>query len=629
MYLLSFVLLVLTFFLSAFSIATLGYAVWQGRDTATCVQRSEFVFKGIILFFVIISAVLLQALASSDFSLVYVASYTDRALDFFYKLTAFWAGQAGSLLFWLIMILIFNASFVTSKRYTTLENTVKTWYWIVLYVFVAFFAFLLCTWNNPFVMQTPPPSDGAGLNPLLQNIAMIIHPPLLLIGYAGFIIPASLAFAYMITGTKDSISWIERTRTQFFFTWSFLSAGILIGGWWAYMELGWGGYWAWDPVENASFIPWLISTAFLHTALIETRTNKLHRTNFFLISLAALSTVFATYLVRGGVVQSVHAFGGGVGAPLLIFVLVALGVTLFVALTNPAKSEDSLNSLLSKEALSVLMGWLLLAAAAVIIIATLWPVISKLFTTASIGLDARFYNDAVLPIFIVVTIILALCNTVSWNGGIHAKKTAFFIVLCALAAIAVAFVSGYKQFTPLIAVGAAIAAIYSSASQMFPIRKHTVGRSIASQCTHIGFAIIVFGIALSGPFKITEEMQLKVGETKTFQNYTVTYDSFEFKTNNQYTYFKAVLRVKDKDTIVGILTPEKRVYEKFQGMSFAEASTIPSFTKELYASLLSISEDNAIFINISIEPFVNWIWIGAFFLSLAPLVGIALQRKRG
>lgn len=286
------------------------------------------------------SAALLGGLLSRDFSLAYVADYTDSLLPIFYTVTAFWAGQAGSLLFWGLTMGAAGAIFARTSRYRGLAPATKVLFWLFFLTLQGFFLVLLTGPNNPFVSLASPPPDGKGLNPLLRNVGMIFHPPLLFIGYAGFAVPACLALAATLSG--EGRAWLEAARNWILGSWTFLTAGILLGGWWSYMELGWGGYWAWDPVENASLIPWLVASAYLHTAVIESRRGKLQRINVFLMALTTISAFFATYLVRSGVVESLHAFGdGGVGTPLLVFTLSALYVALFTALCAPVPGETA------------------------------------------------------------------------------------------------------------------------------------------------------------------------------------------------------------------------------------------------------------------------------------------------
>ena len=358
------------------------------------------------------SAILLRALVSRDFTLSYVTQYTDSTLPLFYTITAFWAGQAGSLLFWALVMGAASVLFLFSNTYQKLDPKTKLYFWMFFLPVQAFFLLLLTGPSSPFVTLVTPPVDGQGLNPLLRNFGMVLHPPLLFIGYAGFTIPACLALASTMTGERRL--WVEGAHNWNVASWSLLTSGILLGGWWAYMELGWGGYWAWDPVENASLIPWFSATAFLHTSIIERRFGALPRTNVFLACLTLLLCIFATYLVRSGVVESLHAFGeGGVALPLILAISFGMIVSAAVALVRPAGMVPSLPGLDSKQGMVVLLVWLLIALGAIVLMGTLWPVISQLWETNPVGVNQGFYNTICLPLFTAMAMLLALAP---WLG---------------------------------------------------------------------------------------------------------------------------------------------------------------------------------------------------------------------
>ena len=293
MYFFAFALLLLTLLLAAGGGILALLQLWRPQESPTLplVEKAHW---GVSLCLLVASACLLHGLYWQDYSLKYVADYTDNVLPLFYRLTAFWAGQPGSMLFWALAVGIMGSIFACTGGYRRLKDTTRLWFWVFFLVIMAFFALLLCVWNNPFIMLDPAPADGNGLNPLLQNPGMIFHPPLLFLGYGGFAVPTCLALAQALSRQPDETRWFDLTRTITLLAWSFLTAGIVLGMWWAYMELGWGGYWAWDPVENASLIPWLVGTAALHTAIVEKRRGLLTRFNVLLMGLTTLTTFFAT-----------------------------------------------------------------------------------------------------------------------------------------------------------------------------------------------------------------------------------------------------------------------------------------------------------------------------------------------
>lgn len=335
-------------------LAGVGVTAYAGlRALKDDYSTVAFLEKGQIILAVVVlgvSMVLLQALGARDFSYAYVRDYTDTFLPFFYAVTAFWAGQNGSFLFWYLCVAVMGWCMIYSPGYSRLDDRTKVFFWLFFFLVEIFFLFALTGPSNPFMKLDPIPTEGNGLNPLLQNPGMIFHPPLLFLGYAGYTIPCCLALASRLGG--DGRNWLDLSRNWNIVSWVFLTSGIILGAWWSYMELGWGGYWAWDPVENASLIPWLAGTAFMHTAIVGRTRKTLLRTNVFMIALTLLLCFFATFVVRSGLIESLHAFGGSkMGIPLLVFLVAGLAVTLFVCLTGRADDTTHLDEFVSRPGL--------------------------------------------------------------------------------------------------------------------------------------------------------------------------------------------------------------------------------------------------------------------------------------
>jgi len=290
-------LLAFLFTLGAMALILLGIV----KNDMRFIHSSRRALNNVTIFLVTASTALVMLFASDNFQVEYVASYSDRALPIFYKLTAFWAGQKGSLLFWALVLGLITTVVLRNTR-DDLERRTTPYIYLVLAGVQGFFLFLLVSITSPFELLSFIPKDGQGLNPMLQNPGMIFHPPTLFFGYIGFTVPFAYAVAAMVTGELDE-SWLKKTRAWNVISWAFLAIGIILGGQWAYVELGWGGIWAWDPVENASFIPWLVATAFIHTAIIQERRNIMRVWNMVLIVLTFVLTIFGTYLVRSGVLH--------------------------------------------------------------------------------------------------------------------------------------------------------------------------------------------------------------------------------------------------------------------------------------------------------------------------------------
>jgi cytochrome c-type biogenesis protein CcmF len=601
------------------------YDIWRGRDDMLpLVEKFHWLIAVPLL---LASAMLLHALYWNDFQIQYVASYTDLILPVFYRLTAFWAGQQGSMLFWALAVALSGSLFALTGVRKSLAPTTRLWYWVFFYAIMAFFALILTTWSNPFIMQTPAPKDGNGLNPLLQNPGMIFHPPLLFLGYGGFTAPACLALAQTLSGRpNEEKTWFSLTRSFIILAWLFLTAGIMLGAWWAYMELGWGGYWAWDPVENASLLPWLIGTAALHTLIIEERRHKLHRVNVVMMALTTVSAFFATYLVRSGVVQSVHAFGdSSVGTPLTVFIFAGLLITFWAALGAKAQGKP-LAGPNSREGLLVLMAWILLALTIIILAATLWPQISKLWTDASQGLDAAFYNRVCLPLGTLIIIIMALCPWLRMGGGLNRKGAFLGFIACIHVSVAALWVMGYRQPTALVATSAAIGLIYNT---VLLCKNTAVLRSLSAMGAvgaHLGMALVTIGIAFSGPYSQDKDIMLAQGQSDTIQDYAATLLELRNGRASGYEYIAARIQVRKGEKILGIIEPERRIYDKFGANQFSEVDVIPGPGDEIYASLLGLDEEKRVLVRISVKPLVNWLWLGGAILCLLPL--LCLWRRK-
>lgn len=605
-----------------------GMAAWQiwNRETG---KAAWFEAAQSVLFSVLtaVSVVLFVALIKHDFSYEYVFSYTDRVLPLFYAITAFWAGQAGSLLFWAWMTALFGVCFTMTKGYANLSGQTKTWFWLFFLATEAFFLLLLTGPSNPFLKLLPVPAEGKGLNPLLQNPGMIFHPPLLFLGYAGFAVPGCVALAAWISG--EQTSWLKSTRGITIFSWIMLTAGIVLGCWWAYMELGWGGYWAWDPVENASLIPWFSATALIHTAVIETRRGALQRTNVMLMALTMLLCFFATYLVRSGVIESLHAFGeGGVSRPLLTFILTGLGLTLLVAVVGkPVRASRPMSGLVSLPGMLAALAVLLMACALVVFLGTLWPVISKLWSANTVGLDANFYNRVCNPLFVMVGLILAFCPWLSWKEGVREPRWAMVALGVMIASAAAFYAMGYQKPVPLVGMASGVSSLVSLVLLLSTSKaSRNLKGGLGAWLLHAGLAMVLVGVAFSGPYQESKEAVVSPGETVELGSYRLTYVGLEELSNERFSGGQARIVVSKNGQTLGEMTPERRIYRNFP-QPFAEVSVIPSLGEELYSTLLAFSPDKSASIKVSINPLVNWFWIGGTLMCLAGF--LCLGRSQG
>lgn len=596
--------------------------IWESSGShSALVKNTHWAVSGSLL---LASALLLHALFWEDYSLEYVASYTDKFLPLFYRLTAFWAGQPGSMLFWALATALTGTIFAFTRGCNSQAEQTQMWFWAFFYAITAFFCLILTAWSNPFIVTEPQPVDGNGLNPLLQNPGMIFHPPLLFLGYAGFTVPACLALAQILAKT-DNPYWFRATRPFYIISWTLLTAGIVLGAWWAYMELGWGGYWAWDPVENSSLLPWLTGSAAIHILAIQRRSNKLGRTSAALMALTVVAAFFATYLTRSGVIQSVHAFGdGGVGTPLTVFTLAGFFLSLGICATGPRQGGEMANPL-SREGALLLVAWALLALAAIILTATMWPIISQIWGAASQGLDASFYNRVCLPLAVALALLLCACFWLDWQGGIVSQGRFYATCGAFLASGIAIWFAGYRQPLALIASASAIAAICAMFMQTFEnLNKR---RRLGALGLHFGLALLVLGVAFSGPYTTDREIFLSRSQQESVGPYRVALEDVRDGKGPGYDFLQATLKISRAGEAVGVLRPERRIYGKFGDMQFSEVDVLSSPGRDIYASLLGMDEDMRVLVKISIEPLVNWIWIGGAIMCLSPLLGLGRRKQ--
>lgn len=608
-----------------------GIAAWSKKDNAlVLIERGQQVAAGGVIFS---SLILLVSLASRDYSFRYVYDNVDNTLSFIYTLTAFWGGREGSLLFWELIIALCGVAFVYTPGYKTLSSRTRLFFWMFYLLIQAFFLLILTGWSNPFIELIPAPNDGRGLNPLLRNPGMIFHPPLLFLGFAGYAIPAACALAASISG--EAKSWIKISRNWNILSWLFLTAGIVLGGWWSYMELGWGGYWAWDPVENASLIPWFAGTAVIHTAIIEARRNALQRTNVFLMSLTFLLCIFSTYLTRSGVIDSLHSFGESpVAIPLFWGMIIWLVITLMVTFMSERLTHRTLSDFLSRQGMLVITAWFLLALGMVVTLGTMWPVISQLWTTQTMGLDANFYNRVCLPFMAVLVLLFCYCPWLGWKGGLRHKVGFIAVTVTLVGAFLGFYFTGMTLPLAALTAAASVAAMVSIGLlfAMYPAMRAS-RQSWGAYGIHLGLVLMALGIAFSGPYKIEEEFVMAEGEVVQIGGYDIKYLSMvEDRTEELRARATTTLEVSKDGAVLGIMAPDKRIYRNFEQSQFAEVSTIFSLGDEVYSTLLGFTEEGKASFKISVNPLVNWVWIGGTIMCLLPflvLTRVRLPEKEG
>lgn len=607
--------------------------------------RRSFIFVPLFTSMAVTS--LTYLFATDAFQVEYVASYSDRALPIFYKITAFWAGQKGSLLFWAWVLSLFSGVVAYNTR-DELDSRATPYIYLVMSGILVFFLLLLTTISNPFDLMPYLPKDGQGLNPMLQNPGMIFHPPTLFLGYVGFTVPFAYALAAMMTGSLDE-SWLRKTRTWTVLSWIFLTIGIILGGQWAYVELGWGGYWAWDPVENASFIPWLVATAFIHTAIIQERRNIMKVWNMVLIIMTFVLCLFGTYLVRSGVLQSVHDFGTtGLGGYFLLFMagVTMVSVGLVIATYKRLRTDHSLESYLSRESTFLFNNVILLALAFATLVGTMFPLLSEAVTGNKITVSQPFFNRVNTPLFLILLLITGICPLVGWRkaSAANLRRNFFFPVVAAAAGTLILIVVGIRQVYPLLAVslsffvGGTIFQEFWMGTRAWmrlngdpawlalPKLLWKMRQRYGGFIAHLGVAVMVIGFTGSNAYQQENQQTLKRGQSLSVGGYTLRYDNMgKFNDRNREVYTATMSVFKDEQYI-GKINPEKRFYVNAEQPT-TEVSLLSTFWEDLYVTMPVIGEKGEVTIRATINPLISWVWFGSILLILGGIMTIIPRMK--
>ncbi len=653
--------LLIAFVVSIYGIGASLYGLRKNRPAFVESARLAMLLTFPLISISAISLMIL--LAKGDFSLEYVVSVTSRSMPMYLRLTALWGGQAGSLLFWSWLMSAF-ATAVTFRRWDR-DREFLPWVIVVSLVTQAFFLGLnLFTTENPFVRIWQSPTgafvvsmfqpagtvsaalqDGQGLNPLLRHPGMIIHPPMLYLGFVAFVIPYAFAIAALITGRTDS-RWIRLTRRWTLIAWLFLSLGLLLGSRWAYDVLGWGGYWAWDPVEIAAFMPWLSGTAFLHSVIIQEKRGILKQWNMVLIILTYVLVIFGTFLTRSGVLSSVHAFAqSDIGPAFFAFigVMTALSLGLLLRRWDSLKGENRMTSLLSRESLFLLNNLLFLSILFVCFWGVIFPIISELFTGQKVTFGPQWYESATGPLFAALVLLMGVAPLSAW--GHSTLKTLGkaiwkpFIVALILGlglplALGVRFWAALLGFFLLALVSCVTLyefwrgarARQRRAGENFGLALWRLAgrnrRRYGGYIIHLGVVFMALGIIGIEMFQTETQRSIPLGEDVTIGAYTVRYDSLAiFDTADGRNVARAVLSIFKDGEFVGELHPRRDYYfESQQQMTIPGVrSTLEGDLYIILAEWMEISTQNAT-LKIYLNPLVNWLWFGGIIFILGTLV---------
>lgn len=574
---------ILTAFAVAIYVVAAGfYGARTGkREWSVSARRGMYAIAGLSIAAFITLEI---AYINSDFDFSLVATNSSTTTPLFYKVTAIWSSQAGSMLLWVTVLSILSGIVLRATRDTHRE--VGAWATVVLGAIATFFLTLMVFFPdaNPFLAANPVPVEGNGLEPLLRHPSMMFHPPALYTGYVGFSIPFAFAIGALITRRVDA-SWIRSTRTFALLAWTFLSIGLVLGARWSYTELGWGGYWGWDPVENAALLPWLTGTAFIHSIMVQERRGMLKVWNVSLIAATFALAVLGTFLVRSGILDSIHAFGEStLAVPFLIFIsIIILGsATLIVMRLPDLRSNHRLDSLFSREAMFLLNNFLLVGLAAVVMWGTYFPLISEAVTGTKASVGPPWFNQYVTPLAILLVLVSGIGPIIPWRRVNRAKAAALFIapaLAAAAAMVATALIAGlFDSVRASLLFGAAAFSLcvmfrefYSGARVRQQLEGgnffHALGRMVSKNrrryggyIVHIGIATLFIGVAASAAFSSSVERSVKVGDSFKVGGYDVKYVRAVSSVSNEYLSFGAVLDVSKDGKHVATMRPARQNY---------------------------------------------------------------------
>ena len=591
---------------------------------------NNFIFKSIyqisilqstsilVCFFTLIAAFLV-----SDFSLINVYQNSHSLKPIFYKISGTWGNHEGSLLLWVIILTIFSFLFLLFNKKHKKNYRLHTL--IIQNLIILGFLFFLLFNSNPFSIIEPIPKEGLGLNPILQDPALAIHPPLLYVGFVGSSIYFSAAMASMITNYKDR-SFAQSIKSWVLVSWVFQTLGILVGSIWAYYELGWGGFWFWDPVENASLLPWFAMTALLHSLLVLEKRKAFYFWTIILCLLTFTLSVTGTFLVRSGILNSVHTFANDPsrGIYILTFLSTMILASVYFLFTK-FKSETNYIAANSKETFVLINNWFMMFYLLTVLLGTLYPIFTDALLESKISVGPPFYNSVIIPVVVIFLFFMAIGPQAKWIKNKFTNFKQLFIILTGALGINFGifyFFKSYSVISNLIIISS-LFLILSSFLDFFQKSKINLSRIIS----HLSFGFLIFFIGLNHNFSIEKDFNLKLGETKKIDNYKFVLKNLEL---NDQTNYKAIIgKLQVRNTITNeekTLKPEIRIYENPKTLTY-EASILTNFFKDHYLTMSNIDRSEYYNIKFQEKPLMIWIWISVVMLSFGGLLSLFRNAK--
>ncbi|MEK9976056.1 MAG: heme lyase CcmF/NrfE family subunit [Pelagibacteraceae bacterium] len=566
----------------------------------------------IICFFTLIAAFIV-----SDFSLITVYQNSHSMKPIFYKITGTWGNHEGSLMLWVIILTIFSFLFLIYNKNHPKKFRLLTL--IIQNILIIGFLFFILLNSNPFSPLSPIPKEGLGLNPILQDPALAIHPPLLYIGFVGSSIYFSAAIASLISNYSEK-NFASSIKNWILISWSFQTLGILVGSIWAYYELGWGGFWFWDPVENASLLPWFAMTALFHSIIVFEKRNLFYFWVIILCLMTFILSVTGTFLVRSGILNSVHTFASDPtrGIYILSFLSLMIFGSVFLLFKKYKTENYNLNQN-SKETFVLVNNWFMMFYLVTVLLGTIYPIFTDALSQNKISVGPPFYNAIIFPVVVIFLIFMAIGPNASWIKNKFDNIKLYFLILLGAILINLMIILFFKNFSILsnFIIISALFLILSSLKD-FVISKKKNNLDLARIIAHASFGFLVLFIGLNHIFSIEKDYNMKIGEIKKFDNYSIEFKNLELK---DFTNYQAVVGefeiLKEKDR--NILKPEIRIYSNPKTLTY-EASIKTSFIKDHYLTMSNIDRSDYYNIKFQEKPLMIWIWLSVIMIVIGGLL---------
>ncbi|ASJ95269.1 heme lyase CcmF/NrfE family subunit [Shewanella marisflavi] len=593
-----------------------------------------------MFFFIALSVIVLgYSFAVDDFSVAYVAHHSNSQLPIFFKIAAVWGGHEGSLLFWVFALSVWTAAVAFFSK--GLEEVFTARVLAILAMIVIGFSLFMLLTSSPFERLFPIPMEGRDLNPMLQDVGLIFHPPMLYLGYVGFSVSFAFAIAALMGGRLDS-AWARWSRPWTLAAWIFLTGGISLGSWWAYYELGWGGWWFWDPVENASFMPWLIGTALLHSVIV-TEKRATFRNWTVLLSIFAFSlSLLGTFIVRSGVLTSVHSFAADPSRGMFILLLLGLAIggslTLFAFRASDMKSPARFE-LMSKETMLLVCNILLTVACGTVLLGTLYPLLIDALNMGKISVGPPYFNAVFVPIVLVLFGFMGIGPNIRWKrakaGELRAKLLVPAVVSAVIGAATPFLVDGKFNAWVMFGIGAAVWVTLATLRAAYEIMQSKEGLSLARMgrsqlgmiIAHLGIAVSVVGATMVSNYSIEKSVRMGPGITQELAGYSFHYIETKNVVGPNYTAQQGQVEVTKDGEFITLLKPDRRQYN-VRTMDMTEAGIDWGLFRDLYITMGDPISRTEFAVRLNYKPFVRWLWFGSIFMMVGGFFAASDKRYR-